>query len=156
VLVPFAGARRGPWACMGGGRVSRRSVVCTRDRVAGAGYACSARPDLHTVCRSFHKISSALSAKVRGGSRSAREIESQACCEVRRVRSLIPWRRAADAMVEAELRHRVALAEEQLADLKTALDDMRAQRDAWQAMAQARIRPAPSGQSRWPWLRSTG
>ena len=76
---------------------------------------------------------------------------------VRRVRSLIPWRRAADAMVEAELRHRVALAEEQLADLKTALDDMRAQRDAWQAMAQARIRPAPSGQSRWlPWLRSTG
>jgi hypothetical protein len=74
----------------------------------------------------------------------------------RRVRSLIPWRRAADAMVEAELRHRVALAEEQLADLKTALDDMRAQRDAWQAMAQARIRPTPSGQSRWPWLRSTG
>ena len=39
---------------------------------AGAGYACSARPDLHTVCRSFHKISSALSAKVRGGSRSAK------------------------------------------------------------------------------------
>jgi hypothetical protein len=74
----------------------------------------------------------------------------------RRVRSLIPWRRAADAMVEAELRHRVALAEEQLTDLKIALDDMRAQRDAWQAMAQARIRPTPSGQSRWPWLRSTG
>jgi hypothetical protein len=38
-------------------------VVCTRDRVAGAGYACSARPDLHTVCRSIPKISSALSAK---------------------------------------------------------------------------------------------
>ena len=74
----------------------------------------------------------------------------------RRVRSLIPWRRAADAMVEAELRQRVALAEEQLADLKTALDDMRAQRDAWQAMAQARIRPAPSGQGPWSWLRSTG
>ena len=32
----------------------------------------------------------------------------------RRVRSLIPWRRATDAMVEAELRQRVALAEEQL------------------------------------------
>jgi hypothetical protein len=31
-----------------------------------------------------------------------------------RVRSLIPWRRAADAMVEAELRNRIALAEEQL------------------------------------------
>ena len=25
------GARRGPWACTGGGRASRRSVVCTRD-----------------------------------------------------------------------------------------------------------------------------
>ena len=32
----------------------------------------------------------------------------------RRVRSLIPWRRATDAMVEDELRQRVALAEEQL------------------------------------------
>jgi hypothetical protein len=66
------GARRGPWACRGGGRASKRSVVCTRDRVAGAGYACNARPDLHTVCRSFPKISSALSAKVCGGSRSAK------------------------------------------------------------------------------------
>ena len=66
------------------------------------------------------------------------------------------WRTAADAMVEAELRHRVALAEEQLADLKTALDDMRAQRDAWQAMAQARIRPASSGKGPWSWVRSTG
>ena len=51
-------------------------------------------------------------------------------------------------MVEAELRQRVALAEEQLAELKTALGDMRAQRDAWQAMAQARIRPAQSGKAR--------
>ena len=56
------------------GRGSRvqGSVVRTRDRVAGAGYACNARPDLHTVCRSFPKISSALSAKVCGGSRSAK------------------------------------------------------------------------------------
>jgi hypothetical protein len=74
----------------------------------------------------------------------------------RRVRSLVPWRRAAEAKAEAELMHRVALAEEQLANLKTALDDMRAQRDAWQAIAQARIRPAPSGQGRWPWFRSAG
>ena len=41
-----------------------------------------------------------------------------------------------------DLRHRVTLAEAKLADLKIALEDMRAQRDAWQAMAQARIRPA--------------
>ena len=40
--------------------------------VGGTGYACNARPDLHTVCRSFPKISSALSAKVCGGSRSAK------------------------------------------------------------------------------------
>ena len=55
-----------------GSRV-RRSVVCTRDRVAGGGYACGARPELHTVCRSFPKISSALSTKVCGGSRSAKK-----------------------------------------------------------------------------------
>jgi hypothetical protein len=76
----------------------------------------------------------------------------------RRLRSLIPWGtvRLADVMADAELRHRVALAEERLAELKIALDDMRAQRDAWQAMAQARIRSTPaSAMSRWPWLRST-
>ncbi len=72
------GARRGPWACMGGGGPTRHvcsicSAVRTRDRVVGAGYACSARPDLHTACRSFPKISSALSAKVCGGSRSAKK-----------------------------------------------------------------------------------
>lgn len=38
-----------------------------------------------------------------------------------RVRSLIPWRRATAAMAEAELRQRVALAEEQLAELKPRL-----------------------------------
>ena len=59
------------------------------------------------------------------------------------------------ARADAELRQQLAVAEQQLADLKTALDDMRAQRDAWQAMAQARIRPLPkSATSRWPWQRS--
>ena len=74
------------------------------------------------------------------------------------MRSLLPWRRAAEeARADAELRQQLALAEQQLADLKTALDDMRAQRDAWQTMAQARIRPLPeSATSRWPWLRSAG
>ena len=73
----------------------------------------------------------------------------------RRVRSLIPWRRTTEAMVEAELRQRVAVAEEQFAELKTALGDIRAQRDAWQVMAQARIRPASSGKGPWSWVRST-
>jgi hypothetical protein len=47
-----------------------------------------------------------------------------------------------------------AFAIKRVAELKAALDDMRAQRDAWQAIAQARIRPAPaSAKSRWSWLR---
>ena len=75
----------------------------------------------------------------------------------RRVRSLLPWRRAAEARADAELRQQLAVAEQQLADLKTALDDMRAQRNAWQTMAQARIKPVPeSGTARWPWLRAVG
>ena len=76
----------------------------------------------------------------------------------RRLQSLIPWRtaRRVDLKADAELRHQLALAEERLAELKSALDDMRAQRDAWQVMAQARIRPARrSALSRWQWLRST-
>jgi len=73
----------------------------------------------------------------------------------RRVRSLLPWRRAAEARADAELRQQLAVAEQQLADLKTALDDMRAQRDAWQTMAQARIRPlSESATSKWPWQRA--
>ena len=77
----------------------------------------------------------------------------------KRSHALMPWRAArfADLRADEELRRRVALAEERLADLKAALEDMRAQRDAWQEMAQARIRPAPaSATSRWPWLRATG
>jgi hypothetical protein len=72
----------------------------------------------------------------------------------RRLHALVPWRaaRLANLRADEELRRRVALAEERLADLKAVLEDMRAQRDAWQAMAQARIRPA---QSWWPWLRAT-
>jgi hypothetical protein len=76
-----------------------------------------------------------------------------------KLHALIPWRaaRLADLRADEELRRRAALAEERLADLKAVLEDMRAQRDAWQAMAQARIRPPRSSfTSRWPWLRSTG
>jgi uncharacterized protein YceH (UPF0502 family) len=74
-----------------------------------------------------------------------------------RLQALVPWRavRTAHAMANAELRERVALAEERVAELKTALNDMRAQRDAWQEMAQARIRPTPTEKSRWSWLRTS-
>ena len=106
-------------------------------------------------------ITRALKAKWHAATRKqggSYEIDTVApASSERRVRSLIPWRRAAEARADAELRQQLALAEERLADLKTALDDMRAQRDAWQAMAQARIRPSPaSATSRWPWLRSAG
>jgi hypothetical protein len=50
-----------------------KSVQIARTRPTHLHHACSARPDLHTVCRSFPKISSALSAKVCGGSRSAKK-----------------------------------------------------------------------------------
>src|SRR5262245_11336851 len=70
-----------------------------------------------------------------------------------RFQALIPWRaRSARVVAYAELRQRVALAEERVAELKTALDEMRAQRNAWQEMAQARIRPTPTGKSQWSWF----
>jgi hypothetical protein len=50
---------------------------------------------------------------------------------------------------DVELRIRATLAEARLADLKTALDDMREQRDQWQAMAQ-RPRSRISGQRNCP------
>jgi hypothetical protein len=60
-------------------------------------------------------------------------------------------------VTDAELRYRISRAEESLIELKSALEDMRSQRDAWQAMAQARIRPARASSTlRWPWLRATG
>ena len=105
-------------------------------------------------------IASAIKARWHAATRKQNgsyEIDTVApAAPERRVRSLLPWRRAAEAArADAELRQQLALAEQQLADLKTALDDMRTQRDAWQAMAQARIRPLPeSASSRWPWQRS--
>jgi len=64
-----------------------------------------------------------------------------------RLQALVPWQsnRLADL--------RLMLAEERISELKSALDDMRAQRDAWQAMAQARIRPTRAGKSWRRWFR---
>ena len=107
-------------------------------------------------------IASALKARWHAATRwqnGSYEIDTVApAAPERRVRSLLPWRRAAEERADAaELRQRLALAERQVADLKTALDEMRAQRDAWQTMAQARIRPvAEEGTTRWPWLRAVG
>jgi hypothetical protein len=87
------------------------------------------------------------------------EVDTGESLSPKRLHALAPWRaaRLADLRADEELRGRVALAEERLADLKAVLEDMRAQRDAWQEMAQARIRPAPASlRSRWPWLRATG
>jgi hypothetical protein len=75
-------------------------------------------------------------------SAGSREDGSYQMAPTRRLRSLIPWR--SSTKFEPDLRHRIALIEEQVAELKIAIDDLRAERDAWQAMAQARIRPASS------------
>jgi hypothetical protein len=57
----------------------------------------------------------------------------------------------------AELRTRLALAEERLTDLKAMLEDMRRDRDAWREQAQTRLLPAPAPpMSWWRWLRTTG
>jgi hypothetical protein len=57
----------------------------------------------------------------------------------------------------AELRTRLALAEERLTDLKAMLEDMRRDRDAWREQAQTRLLPAPTtSMSWWRWLRTTG
>src|SRR5215470_17898475 len=55
----------------------------------------------------------------------------------------------------AELRTRLALAEERLTELKTMLEDMRRDRDAWREQAQTRLLPAPAV-SWWRRLRRTG
>jgi hypothetical protein len=63
---------------------------------------------------------------------------------------------------DVELRIRATLAEARLADLKTALDDMRGQRDHWQAMAQRlaitdqRPTQLPSQTTRPWWSRLAG
>jgi hypothetical protein len=57
----------------------------------------------------------------------------------------------------AELRGRLALAEERLPELKAMLEDMRRDRDAWREQAQTRLLPAPAApMSWWRWLRTTG
>jgi hypothetical protein len=57
----------------------------------------------------------------------------------------------------AELRTRLALAEERLSELKAMLEDMRRDRDAWREQAQTRMLPAPAAPiSWWRWLRTTG
>jgi hypothetical protein len=57
----------------------------------------------------------------------------------------------------AELRTRLALAEERLSELKAMLEDMRRDRDAWREQAQTRLLPVPAAPtSWWRWVRTTG
>jgi len=56
----------------------------------------------------------------------------------------------------AELRTRLALAEERLTELKAMLEDMRRDRDAWREQAQTRLLPPAAPMSWWRWLRTTG
>jgi hypothetical protein len=66
-------------------------------------------------------------------------------------------RRATPDVTDAELRYRISRAEESLMELKNALEEMRSQRDAWQAMAKAKLVPANRATlSWWRWRRSAG
>jgi hypothetical protein len=65
-----------------------------------------------------------------------------------------------EAVAAAELRFKVALAEQRLSELKADLEDMRSQRNAWQAQAERislrdqRAQQEPQEQrSRWWWRR---
>jgi hypothetical protein len=54
----------------------------------------------------------------------------------------------------AELRSRLALAEERLTELKAMLEDMRRDRDAWREQAQTRLLAAPAtAVPWWRWVR---
>jgi hypothetical protein len=66
-------------------------------------------------------------------------------------------RRATLQLADAELRYRIIRAEESLIELKSALEDMRSQRDAWQAMAQAKLVPVNGATLSWRrWLPRAG
>ncbi len=66
-------------------------------------------------------------------------------------------RGATPDVADAELRYRISRAEESLIELKSALEEMRSQRDAWQAMAKAKLVPANRATlSWWRWRRRTG
>ena len=62
-----------------------------------------------------------------------------------------------EAVAAAELQFKVALAEQRLAELKADLEDMRSQRNAWQAQAErlaiADSRAEPEQRSHWWWRR---
>jgi hypothetical protein len=62
------------------------------------------------------------------------------------------------AQADMETHIRLAQAEQRLGELKAALDDMRSQRDAWQAQAERLALPTPAEppMSFWRWLRTTG
>jgi hypothetical protein len=64
----------------------------------------------------------------------------------------------ADAAALAAATQRAAVAEERLAELKTLLEDMRRDRDAWRDQAQGRLLPRPETKPMtwWRWLRTTG
>jgi hypothetical protein len=57
----------------------------------------------------------------------------------------------------AAAQQRAAVAEERLAELKTLLEDMKRDRDAWRDQAQGRLLPAPAAKpmSWWRWLKTT-
>src|SRR5262249_35425544 len=73
------------------------------------------------------------------------------------VKVTVPAVRRALHVTDAELRYRIIRAEESLIELKSALEDMRSQRDTWQAMAQSKLLSANRTRPPWcRWQRSAG
>ena len=63
-------------------------------------------------------------------------------------------RATADAIAFAVAREQATAVEQRL-ELRALLEDMRAQRDSWKRVAEAKLLAAPP-KSWWQWLRSTG
>jgi hypothetical protein len=100
-------------------------------------------------------LARAISGRLFAGNKEgSKEDRGNSCdeAEVARVYSF-----PAPSETTAELRTRLALADERLSELKAMLEDMRRDRDAWREQAQMRMLPAPAApMSWWRWRRTAG
>jgi hypothetical protein len=88
-----------------------------------------------------------ISGRLFAGSKDGSKVEGAESAQV------YPF--PAPVEMAAELRTRLAVAEERLTELKAMLEDMRRDRDAWREQAQTRLLPAPAAPW-WRWTRKMG
>jgi hypothetical protein len=100
-------------------------------------------------------LARAISGRLFAGNKEGSKEDRGNSCDEAEVARVYPF--PAPSETTAELRARLALADERLSELKAMLEDMRRDRDAWREQAQTRMLPAPAApMSWWRWLRSTG